>query len=367
MAPETLTNLSYSRRSDIWSLGVTIWEIISGLDPSQQMDLVTLAKEIRDNGFHPFIPPFIPEYLVEIMEGCWQFNPRERLSLDEILEILSEVQLLAPTGSKNGKKRNKTPAQMSKQELNVEVELVRSRTLILESEIEEILAEIEVFEQELREQRRKKKKRSKKSRKNDQSDQEDSSGRVEMEPLGFTGYVSLPVDEGTLPLSSPPEKPKRKSKHHDGLYTAIPGVELHSVMEQQQSREEVHASSAKPVTSYGSIPAHEPIGPEESSAKPTKRRDRKKNRHGDSEATSLAEALLELEQREEASPDDIDATPYISLPATESDTPGLPPATDNGKKKKKHKSRRAVNPDEESLPSENSSSGYGRLPSNSST
>lgn len=88
MAPEAIGELKYSPESDIWSLGVTIWELITRQDPSKQMPLVDLAVAIRDNGFHPRIPAWAPEWLKTILDGCWRKNPDERISLENIIEIL---------------------------------------------------------------------------------------------------------------------------------------------------------------------------------------------------------------------------------------------------------------------------------------
>lgn len=88
MAPEAIGDLRYSSASDIWSLGITIWEIVTGLDPSQQMDMATLAINIRDNGYHPRIQAFFPPWVVKVLNGCWSTEPLDRLTLDEILRIL---------------------------------------------------------------------------------------------------------------------------------------------------------------------------------------------------------------------------------------------------------------------------------------
>jgi len=88
MAPEAISKLQYSVQSDIWSLGITFWEVCTGQDPSKAADLVTLAVQIRDNFYHPRIPPFAPIWLQEILKGCWQAYPSDRISIDEIIRIL---------------------------------------------------------------------------------------------------------------------------------------------------------------------------------------------------------------------------------------------------------------------------------------
>jgi serine/threonine protein kinase len=90
MAPEAIGELKYSSESDMWSLGVTIWELITRQDPSKQMPLVDLAIAIRDSGFHPRVPSWAPEWLKQILDGCWRKNPDERITTDEIIELLGK-------------------------------------------------------------------------------------------------------------------------------------------------------------------------------------------------------------------------------------------------------------------------------------
>jgi serine/threonine protein kinase len=91
MAPEAIANLEYSPASDAWSFGVLIWEVVTGLDPAQQMPMVDLAVAIRDRGYHPRIPPFIPEYLQTILRGLWTVDAKKRMTIQQVLKILENA------------------------------------------------------------------------------------------------------------------------------------------------------------------------------------------------------------------------------------------------------------------------------------
>lgn len=93
MAPEAIGQQTYSTASDVWSLGVVLWEIITGFDPSRQMPLVDLAVKIRDEGFHPRIAPVWPQWIQQILVGCWQRDPKNRLLLSEIENIARTAEL----------------------------------------------------------------------------------------------------------------------------------------------------------------------------------------------------------------------------------------------------------------------------------
>jgi len=44
MAPESLLYKKYSAKSDIWSYGITLWEIISRKEPYPELDNVQAAR-----------------------------------------------------------------------------------------------------------------------------------------------------------------------------------------------------------------------------------------------------------------------------------------------------------------------------------
>lgn len=236
MAPEAIGQLKYSPQSDVWSLGVTIWEIVSGLDPSQQGDLIDLAVKIRDNGFHPFIPPFIPTYLTEIFEGCWEFEPANRLPLDQISKLLSTASFAPPpavltnraSAKPADKRKTKTPAATAKanrEEMAVEVQRLKDRLRALEQELEAVLAEN--FELEKQAPPTSKKNNGwRVSVKPSNMSNIKAADEVEMQNI----YGALPASEADM--ESPNTSTKKKSSKnlnsaaiaHDesGGYTSIP-------------------------------------------------------------------------------------------------------------------------------------------------
>ena len=60
MSPERISGLQYIWNSDIWSLGISLVEIATGIfpyqQPGQQLELVDLLDRIVDND-----PPTLPE------------------------------------------------------------------------------------------------------------------------------------------------------------------------------------------------------------------------------------------------------------------------------------------------------------------
>mmetsp|Transcript_2855 Transcript_2855/g.3782 ORF Transcript_2855/g.3782 Transcript_2855/m.3782 type:complete len:1119 (+) Transcript_2855:84-3440(+) len=93
-APEVLSSGTVSRKSDVWSFGVTVWEMIEGVKPYYEL---ASNKEVIEfvvvNGYRLPRPKKleIPATLWEIMNQCWSANPAERPEFDEILKKLSNL------------------------------------------------------------------------------------------------------------------------------------------------------------------------------------------------------------------------------------------------------------------------------------
>ena len=93
MAPETLrftSALKFSVASDIWSFGVTLWEIYSfGELPYFQFNNQDVRMKIV-NGVTLNIPERCPRSLNHIMKQCWKLNPEDRCSFQDIVSVLTE-------------------------------------------------------------------------------------------------------------------------------------------------------------------------------------------------------------------------------------------------------------------------------------
>jgi len=85
MAPEILSRKGkYSKKSDIYSLGVIFWEILTGKTPFSDMN--TVEDLIR--GKREAIPPKLPLGLQSIIRHCWSEDPSVRPSADELVDKL---------------------------------------------------------------------------------------------------------------------------------------------------------------------------------------------------------------------------------------------------------------------------------------
>ncbi|RHZ43846.1 hypothetical protein Glove_851g10 [Diversispora epigaea] len=88
MAPELFKGQTHSYSSDIYSLGMIIWQLTSGHRFHDQEHGPKLILDILD-GKRPEITKDTPECWANLMKGCWLSDPSQRLSLNEI-DKLSE-------------------------------------------------------------------------------------------------------------------------------------------------------------------------------------------------------------------------------------------------------------------------------------
>jgi predicted Ser/Thr protein kinase len=89
MAPESLAHHTYSKKSDVWTFGIVVWEIVAQSEPHVEIDPLEVAVMIRDRYMTPPIPANCPQQLRELMEMCWKSDPDQRPTFETICEILA--------------------------------------------------------------------------------------------------------------------------------------------------------------------------------------------------------------------------------------------------------------------------------------
>jgi serine/threonine protein kinase len=90
MAPEILRGKEYTQASDVYSLGIIINEVVSEIPPfCDQPHDYYLALDIC-HGLRPKIKEDVPEFMVEVIQKCWDANPDNRPTSEEILKIFKD-------------------------------------------------------------------------------------------------------------------------------------------------------------------------------------------------------------------------------------------------------------------------------------
>src|SRR2546423_1009600 len=86
VAPEIFKGSSFSKESDVYSLGMIMWEFTTGCKPFANVEHDhNLIYQIID-GKRPEITDDTPECFANLMKSCWNSNPKERPSMKKIRE-----------------------------------------------------------------------------------------------------------------------------------------------------------------------------------------------------------------------------------------------------------------------------------------
>ncbi|KAK6033425.1 protein tyrosine kinase [Ostertagia ostertagi] len=85
LPPEAINDCKFSVSSDVWALGVTMWEVFSyGEVPFAELnnfEMVSCAMA----GIRPPRPKSCPVAMYELMQRCWVVDPDERIRPEEVL------------------------------------------------------------------------------------------------------------------------------------------------------------------------------------------------------------------------------------------------------------------------------------------
>ncbi|KAF0333126.1 kinase-like protein [Gigaspora margarita] len=92
--PQCLENVSYkrSKKSDIYSLGVILWEISSGRPPFQSFAKIPYGIIIHvSKGGREKPVEGTPDSYIQLYKRCWNYDPNQRPELEEIQESLLDL------------------------------------------------------------------------------------------------------------------------------------------------------------------------------------------------------------------------------------------------------------------------------------
>lgn len=94
MAPESLSDAKFSSKSDVWSYGVVIWEMVTlAQQPYAGLDNAEVMKYVVDSRRTMERPTGCPDCLYVIMQQCWKYRSEERPKFADLaLNLLDSME-----------------------------------------------------------------------------------------------------------------------------------------------------------------------------------------------------------------------------------------------------------------------------------
>lgn len=94
MAPEVLLSNVYTSKSDVFSFGILMWEIVTlASTPYRQLETSQVIREVANNGLRPERPKYCHSQLYRIMSQCWSTNPEDRPTFKDLVSQLDKMLL----------------------------------------------------------------------------------------------------------------------------------------------------------------------------------------------------------------------------------------------------------------------------------
>ena len=103
MAPEQWNQSTVTPATDVWALGLILYELVSGQHPWQGANVYQLCHLCSSPMPVPPLPGAVDAEIRTIVESCLDKDPRRRPSVETILETLGSLRLGPPSPTETGR------------------------------------------------------------------------------------------------------------------------------------------------------------------------------------------------------------------------------------------------------------------------
>ncbi|CEM12005.1 unnamed protein product [Vitrella brassicaformis CCMP3155] len=92
-APEILSGECrvFTAETDVYSLGILIWEVCTSIEPFGGSNIQTIRKLVVEGKKRPELPASIPKDLAGLVRSCWQDAPEKRPTMSAVLRALDSI------------------------------------------------------------------------------------------------------------------------------------------------------------------------------------------------------------------------------------------------------------------------------------
>lgn len=94
-APECLDSTVYTTAADVYSFGMTLWEMVTAEEPFPAVsNIFELKKLVCDKKKRPALPAGLHPLLRELIRACWSATPKKRPTFAQIVQQLDNFAAL---------------------------------------------------------------------------------------------------------------------------------------------------------------------------------------------------------------------------------------------------------------------------------
>nr|GEU31177.1 putative ribonuclease H-like domain-containing protein [Tanacetum cinerariifolium] len=88
MAPEMIKEKKHTKKVDVYSFAIVMWELLTALTPFDDMTPEQAAFAVCQKNARPPLPASCPGAFCELISRCWSTKPDKRPTFDEIVKVL---------------------------------------------------------------------------------------------------------------------------------------------------------------------------------------------------------------------------------------------------------------------------------------